>query len=58
MLGYAIRRDASYRASGLVVAGVVLLWLGELAGTVPSVILLFGGVLALATAGWTAIRRV
>jgi hypothetical protein len=58
MLGYVIRRDASHRVFGLVVAGVVLVWLGEPAGTVPSVLLLFGGVLALATAGWTAIRRV
>jgi hypothetical protein len=58
MLGYVIRRDASHRVFGLVVAGVMLIWLGEPAGTVPSVLLLCGGVLALATAGWTAIRRV
>jgi hypothetical protein len=50
MLGYVIRRDASHRVFGLVVAAAVLTWLGEPAGTLPSVLLLFGGVLALATA--------
>ena len=61
LLSSVIRRDASHQISCLVAAGVVLVWLGgpglSWANlTWPSRLLLVGGVLALAAAGWTVIR--
>jgi hypothetical protein len=57
VLGYVIRRDASHHVSCLVAAGVVLVWFGVPAESWVSRLLLVGGVLALAAAGWTVIRR-
>jgi hypothetical protein len=56
LLSSVIRRDASHQISCLVAAGVVLVWLGVPGRSWASRLLLVGGVLALAAAGWTVIR--
>jgi hypothetical protein len=56
LLSSVIRRDASHQISCLVAAGVVLVWLGVPGLSWASRLLLVGGVLALAAAGWTVIR--
>jgi len=58
LLSSVIRRDASHQICCLVAAGVVLVWLGHPVSGLSwaSRLLLVGGVLALAAAGWTVIR--